>query len=105
MDAQHFIVDWMGFITFFIFVLLFLGLIQKEPTYFIEATFFFKVFISLYLIIRFNEFRKNIKFTELDRKVCFLAGIYLLLFAFADLIQYYIIKIRAILNPYVSFIK
>jgi len=105
MDAQHFIVDWMGFITFFIFILLFLGLIQKEPTYFVEATFFFKVFISLYLIVRFNDFRKNIKFTELDRKVCFLAGIYLLLFAFADLIQDYISKLKPILKSYLPFIN
>lgn len=105
MDAQHFIVDWMGYITFVIFLLLFLGFLQKEPTYFLQATFFFKVFISLYLIIRFNEFRKNIKFTELDRKVCFLAGIYLLLISFADLIQDYITKIKTILKPYVPFIK
>lgn len=104
-DAQHFIIDWMGYILFFIFILLFLGFLQKEPTYFIEATFIFKVFISLYLIVRFNDFRKNIKFTELDRKVCFLAGIYLLLFALADLIQDYIIRIKRILKPYLPFIK
>lgn len=104
-DAQHFIVDWMGIITFIIFILLFLGFLQKEPTYFVEATFFFKVFISLYLIIRFNDFRKNIKFTELDRKVCFLAGIYLLLFALADLIQDYIGKIKSLLKPYFPLIK
>jgi hypothetical protein len=105
MDVQHFIVDWMGIITFIIFVLLFLGFLQKEPTYFIEATFIFKVFISLYLIYRFNDFRKNIKFTELDRKVCLLAGIYLLLFAIGDLIQVYLIKIKIFLKPYLPFIK
>lgn len=105
MDAQHFIVDWMGIITFVIFVLLFLGFLQKEPTYFLEATFFFKIFIALYLIIRFNQFRKHIKFTELDRKVCFLAGFYLLLISFADLIQDYIIRIKSILKPYAPFIK
>jgi len=104
-DAQHFIIDWMGYILFFIFLLLFLGFLQKEPTYFIEATFIFKVFISFYLIYRFNDFRKNIKFTELDRKVCFLAGVYLLLFAIGDLIQDYLTKIKIFLKPYISLIK
>ena len=104
-DAQHFIIDWMGYITFIIFILLFLGILQKEPTYFIEASFILKVFISLYLVIRFNDFRKNIKFTELDRKVCFMAGIYLILFSFADLVQDYSLKIKTFIKPYISFIK
>ena len=102
MDFQHFIIDWMGYIIFFVFILLFLGIIQKEPTYFIETIFIFKLFLALYLIYRFNDFRKNIKFTELDRKVSFLAGSYLLLFELADLINSYSIKIKAFIKPYVS---
>ena len=101
-DAQHFIVDWMGYITFIIFILLFIGILQKEPTYFTETVFIIKVFLSLYLIIRFNDFRKNIKFTELDRKISFLAGSYLLLFELADLINSYSTKIKAFIKPYVS---
>ena len=85
-------------IIFFVFILLFLGIIQKEPTYFIETIFIFKLFLALYLIYRFNDFRKNIKFTEVDRKVCFLAGFYLLFLTFADLIQEYIVKIKQILG-------
>jgi hypothetical protein len=105
MDFQHFIIDWMGYIIFFIFILLFLGIIQKEPMYFIEIIFIFKLFLALYLILRFNDFRTNIKFTLLDRKICFYSGIYLLLFAIADLIQEYTIKIKAFLKPYLPWIK
>jgi hypothetical protein len=54
---------------------------------------------------RFNDFRKNVKFTELDRKVCFLAGTYLLLFSFADLINDYSKKIKEFLKQYLSWIK
>jgi len=86
---ETFIVDWIGYITFFIFILLFLGLIQKEPTYFIEFIFVFKVGISIFLMYKFNDFRKKIKFTELDRKVCFLAGFNLFFLSFADLIKEY----------------
>ena len=104
-DVRHFIIDWMIYITFIIFILLFLGIIQKEPTYVSQVIFVFKVFISLYLMYRFNDFRKNVKFTELDRKVCFLAGSYLLLFSFADLIHDYSKKIKTFLKLYFPWIK
>jgi len=99
---EHYIVDWIGIITIITFILLFLGILQKEPTYFVNFVFLFKVFISLFLIYRFNDFRKNIKFTELDRKFCFLAGINLLLISFADLIENYIVKIRSYLKNHLS---
>jgi hypothetical protein len=92
-----FIIDWIGYITFFIFVLLGLGLIQQEPTYFIEFTFFFKVCISIFLMYRFNDFRTTVKFTELDRKVCFLAGVNILFLSFADLIKEYADKMKTLL--------
>ena len=92
------IVDWIGIFTFLVFVLLFIGLLQKEPVYFIEFVFLFKVFISIFLIYRFNDFRKNVKFTELDRKVCFLAGINILIISFADLIQDYLERIKTFIK-------
>lgn len=102
---QHFIVDAFIYITFIVFFLVLIGIIQKQPSYIDEIIFIFKVFISFYLIYRFNDFRKNIKFTELDRKVCFTAGTYLLLFSFADIIHDYSIKIKAFLKPYIPWIK
>jgi hypothetical protein len=105
MDLQHFIVDSMGWVLFFIFILLFIGILQKEPTYFNNAVFYFKLFIAFYLIIRFNDFRKNVNFTKLDRTICFQAGIYLLLFSFADLIQDYSSKIRSFLKPYLPWMN
>lgn len=103
--STHIIVDSIGYIITFIFILLLLGILQKEPTYFNEFIFIFKVFLALYLILRFNDFRTNIKFTLLDRKICFYSGFYLLLFAIADLIQEYTIKIKAFLKPYLPWIK
>lgn len=93
-----FIVDWIGYVTVFIFVLLFLGLLQKEPTYFVEFTFLFKVGISVFLMYRFNDFRKEVKFTELDRKVCFLAGVNIFFLSFADLIKEYTDKLKSLIQ-------
>ena len=100
-DIQTFIVDWMGFINVIVFILLLLGLIQSEPKYFVQGIFIFKLLISFFLIYRFNRFRKNIKFTDLDRRICFSAGINLLLISFADLVQKYILKIKTYLHPYI----
>ena len=95
---KHLIIDWIGFVSFTMFILLFVGLLQKEPTFFVEFVFLFKVGISLFLIYRFHKFRKDIKFTDLDRKVCFAAGVNILLISFADLIQEYTKKIKDYLN-------
>lgn len=103
--STHIFVDSIGYITTFIFILLLFGILQKEPTYFTEFVFVFKLFLALYLIYRFNDFRTNIKFTLLDRKICFYSGFYLLLFAFADLIQEYTTKIKAFLKPYIPWMN
>ncbi len=94
-DVQIFIVDWAGFITAIVFISLFIGLIQSEPLYFVQGIFLFKLFISLFLIYRFNKFRKKVIFTELDRKICYMAGVNLILISFADVIQVYTIQIKA----------
>ena len=99
---ENFIIDWIGVFSFTMLILLFAGILQKEPTFFVEFVFLFKVCISFFLIYRFNSFRKDIKFTELDRKVCFAAGVNILLISFADLIQEYSKKIKRILPNYIS---
>jgi hypothetical protein len=54
-----------------------LGLSSKAPEYLSTLDYFLKIYVSLFLIYRFNPFRK-IKFTELDRKVAFSAGFFVL---------------------------
>ena len=95
---ENLIIDWIGYVSFTMFVLLFVGLLQTEPIFFTEFVFLFKVGISIFLIYRFNKFRKDVKFTELDRKVCFAAGVNILLISFADLIQEYTKKIKDYIN-------
>jgi hypothetical protein len=89
------------FLTFFSFitklsvVLFIVGFFQSKPTYIVQFNFVVKVILALFLIYRFNNYRKNkIVFTELDRRVCYSAGIYIILISFFDLINYYIDAIR-----------
>ena len=66
----------------------------KASKYIADIDFYFKIYISLYIIYRFNRFRK-VHFTELDRMIMFTAGTFL----FASTI------IHAILVAYLDQIK
>ena len=97
----------LNFITFFswiskiIFFLYIVGFFKNKGSQFVETTFFFKVMIALFLIYRFNDYRKKqIHFKELDRKTVYSAGIYILLLSFVDIFDTYTQKIRSIIDPY-----
>lgn len=54
---------------------------------FLMLNYIIKIAIALFLIYRFNGLRKNkTSFTDLDRKVCFSAGIYILAVSFQEYI-------------------
>lgn len=67
--------------TYFLYVLLFLGLLHNK-SYITFISNITQIFISLFLIIRFNPFFKT-KFTKTDKKIAFHAG--LLLFSINSL--------------------
>jgi hypothetical protein len=90
--------SWISKIILFLYIV---GFFQNKPSQFVETTFFFKVIIALFLIYRFNDYRKKqIHFTELDRKTVYSAGIYILLLSFVDIFDTYTQKIRSIIDPY-----
>ena len=92
---------YFGWLTKITFILFFIGIFQEKPTIFINFNFIVKISLALFLIYRFNKYRKyNITFTDLDRKVCFSAGIYILLISFTDYITQYTSEIRNFITPY-----
>jgi hypothetical protein len=89
-------IKYFSFITKFTVILFIVGFFQSKPTYIIQINFVVKVVLALFLIYRFNSYRKHkIEFTELDRKVCYSAGIYIILISFVDLINHYTDYIRS----------
>jgi|UniRef100_A0A6C0DKC0 hypothetical protein len=87
--------DYFNFITKVTIILFFIGFFQTKPFLIIEFTFATKIFLALFLIYRFNDYRKSkIHFTELDRKICYSAGIYIIIVSFVDLINNNIDYIR-----------
>ena len=69
--------DIIVYVTWLLYALIFLGLSTNAPQYLNTLQTFVKMYVILFLIYRFNPLRK-IKFTHLDAKIAFSAGIFLL---------------------------
>jgi hypothetical protein len=78
------IMSWILYLT------IVFGLSANAPQYLGTLQSFIKIYISLFLIYRFNPFRR-VKFTELDTKIAFGAGVFLLgTTAIDGIIKYYL---------------
>jgi hypothetical protein len=64
------IISWVSFIT------LSLGLTFINPIYLSIMNYYLKIYISLYLIYRFNPFNR-VEFTMLDKKIVFTAALFI----------------------------
>jgi len=68
--------DAITIILYILYFIVVMGLSANAPEYIDTLQYYLKIYISLFLIIRFNNFRQ-IQFTELDRKIAFNAGVFL----------------------------
>jgi hypothetical protein len=64
-------------ITYISYFALAIGLLKTQPKYLSTLSFFVKLYVCFFLIIRFNPFRK-VQFSELDRKIVFSAALFLI---------------------------
>ena len=65
------------YLTWALYIAIALGLSAKAPQYLTDLQYYVKIYVSLFLILRFNPFRR-VKFTNLDAKIAFSAGLFLL---------------------------
>lgn len=78
-------------ITWILYVAILFGLSTNAPDYLDELQYYVRLYVSLFLIYRFNPFRR-VKFTFLDAKIGFSAGIFLLTTIFVGSTSTNIIK-------------
>ena len=64
-------------ISYISYIALAVGIEVISPKNLDTLDYYVKIYICLFLLFRFNPFRK-IKFNELDRKIAFSAGLFLL---------------------------
>jgi len=65
------------YLTWFLYFVIAFGLSANAPQYLNDLQYYVKIYVSFFLILRFNPFRR-VKFTELDGKIAFSSGIFLL---------------------------
>lgn len=78
------------YISYFLIIISALGLSTTAPEFLKTLDYYVRIYICLFLIWRFNPFRK-ITFTELDRKIAFSAGLFILT---TSAINNYLLEIR-----------
>ena len=97
-------------ITKIVVVLFFIGILTDKPKIILEINFIIKFLLGLFLIYRFNKYRKNkIVFTELDRKICYSVGIYIVIISLGEYFLFFTNVIREqilkITSPFINPIK
>ena len=65
------------YLTWFLYFAILLGLSANAPQYLDDLQYYVKMYVSLFLIVRFNPFTR-VRFNELDGKIAFSAGVFLL---------------------------
>lgn len=76
-----------------------LGLSYSAPKYIEYMDYYVRIYICLFLIWRFNPFRTHYEFTNLDRKIAFSAGIFILT---TTALNQYLNKVKDTVSHYVK---
>ena len=76
-NLQHNLFTLFIIVSYLLIVAVYLGLSSSAGTYLHIIDYYMRIYICLFLIWRFNPFQK-IEFTELDRKIVFSAGLFIL---------------------------
>jgi len=64
--------------SYFLIIVSSLGLSNSAPKYLQTLDYYIRIYICLFLIWRFNPLRSHYEFTDLDRKIAFSAGLFIL---------------------------
>jgi hypothetical protein len=66
------------FISWTLIIISGLGLSQIAPHFLEQLNYYIQIYICLFLMWRFHPFRSRYEFTDLDRKIAFSAGLFIL---------------------------
>lgn len=89
-NFQNKLFDVVLYSIYILYFLIFFGLSMSAPRYLQIIDLFFKLYISLFLIWRFNPFR-TVPFTSLDKKIIFNAAVFLLIISITRMITIYML--------------
>lgn len=71
------IYNYIIYIWFILYILSVFGLYNKAPEYLLDLDFYLKLYIGIFLVLRFNPFVKS-KLEDFDKKIIFASGTFIL---------------------------
>jgi hypothetical protein len=83
LEYQEKIFTYVIYICYILYFLTLFGLSRQAPEYLKYLQFLIQIYVCLFLIIRFNPFITT-KFTSLDRRVAFSAGLFIFTTSFIN---------------------
>ena len=86
-------------ISWLLIIISTLGLSQQAPKFLEDLDYYIRIYICLYLMWRFNPFRKYYEFTNLGRKIAFSAGLFILT---STTLNRYILKAQTIFKNVIN---
>jgi len=96
---QEYLFNIFIYISYILIVVSSLGLSETAPKYLSNLDYYIRIYICLFLIWRFNPLKSNYEFTELDRKIAFSAGLFILTTtALNEYVEIIKVKIRKLLQ-------
>jgi hypothetical protein len=98
---QEKVFDIFVIISYILIVASFLGLSTSAEYLLYNIDYYVKIYICLFLIWRFNPLRSKYEFTNLDRKITFTSGMFILT---TGILANYIPKVKTQLQTYKSTI-
>jgi hypothetical protein len=97
-DFQLRVFNIIIWVTWILYILIALGLSVRAPEYLDTLQYYVKIYICLFLMYRFNPFRR-VRFTSLDAKIAFSAGIFLFTTTYINvIIQHYLEEISGFIK-------
>ena len=77
-NFQNNLFDLIIYTSYLLIFISAIGISETAPKYLDSLDYYIRVYVCLFLIWRFNPLRESVEFTELDRKIAFSAGFFIL---------------------------
>jgi hypothetical protein len=101
---------WTVFVIHLTYAIVLVGFVETEPAYLTAIEYYVKVYVSIYLIWRFNPYSHTRHFTEIDRRIVFSAALFIVTTSvLKQVIEQYRPQIKAtvrsLFHPLVSAVR
>jgi hypothetical protein len=98
-ETQDYIFDIANNVMFTLLFVSYIGVWSLAPDYLEMLRMGVQLYVSLFLIVRFNPYVKRVKFSELDRKVAYSAGIFMFMSTIIAKYFTYMVSLTTPLDP------